>query len=213
MYKIETHKAIVSDIFKKQFELHNIDKEIKIIIQKKGTSIGVMPYGKVVKVAIEINFIEGITRQELEAVIAHEMYHILHNKVSLFVCMPTNILLKLSAIATVGLAYYNFAFIRDSSVLDIYFIISSITYLSTILISMLLNYVKRKEELKADIYSAFLMGDCNNTITALQKHPYVSDSLKSPLVSILYYGMLIGEHPTEKERIQNLKNNFTLGDS
>ena len=205
MFKSEVYTVMVTDMFEKQARILNIDKNFKVKFRKnKNSLLGVRPYGKTVRIYVSMDFIEQTTKEELEAAIAHEMWHILHHKFDMYVRSPLRLIKRFNELLLyTGL--FKFAF--DNSVLDICFEVSLSVLVASLIISIPVNYLTRRNELKADLYGISLIGKNTSTIKLMQKFAHMDSFLRNPLKKLLYTTMVGGTHPTIKQRIKNLEYN------
>lgn len=120
-------------------------------------------------IAVTDGLIHRLNRDELQAVIAHELSHIRHGDIRL--TLTASVLANLMLIA-VDLLFYNFLFSRDSRNREnnsALIIVMLLRYFLPIITMLLLLYLSRTREYMADAGSVELMRDNHPLARALVK--------------------------------------------
>ncbi len=161
-------------------------------------------------IALTSALIERLDRDELKAVIAHELSHIRHNDIRLTMCVGilSNIMLLVA-----NFSVYFFMGNRRNSGANLARMILLVLQIILPFITLLLQmYLSRTREYKADSGAAFLMHDNKPMIRALQKisNDYKENDYKgidtnsTRSAAYLFSAEMFSTHPSIKNRIQSL---------
>ncbi|UFG19631.1 zinc metalloprotease HtpX [Helicobacter pylori] len=158
-------------------------------------------------IALTSALIERLDRDELKAVIAHELSHIRHNDIRLTMCVGilSNIMLLVA-----NFSVYFFMGNRKNSGANLARMILLLLHFLTLLLQM---YLSRTREYMADSGAAFLMHDNKPMIRALQKisNDYANNDYKgidqnsTRSAAYLFNAEMFSTHPSVKNRIQSLR--------
>nr|WP_199769533.1 zinc metalloprotease HtpX [Helicobacter cetorum] len=161
-------------------------------------------------IALTSALIERLDRDELKAVIAHELSHIRHNDIRLTMCVGilSNIMLLVANFSVyffMGNRKNNGANLARSILLVLQIILPFLT----IILQM---YLSRTREYMADSGAAFLMHDSKPMIRALQKisNDYSKNDYKeidtnsTRYAAYIFNAEMFSTHPSIKNRIQSL---------
>ncbi|WP_212889053.1 zinc metalloprotease HtpX [Helicobacter pylori] len=161
-------------------------------------------------IALTSALIERLDRDELKAVIAHELSHIRHNDIRLTMCV--GILSNIMLLAA-NFSVYFFMGNRKNSGANlartILWVLQIVLPFLTLLLQM---YLSRTREYMADSGAAFLMHDNKPMIRALQKisNDYKENDYKDTdtnstrSAAYLFSAEMFSTHPSIKNRIQSL---------
>ncbi|WRC87849.1 zinc metalloprotease HtpX [Helicobacter pylori] len=161
-------------------------------------------------IALTSALIERLDKDELKAVIAHELSHIRHNDIRLTMCVGilSNIILLVA-----NFSVYFFMGNRKNSGANlarmILWVLQIILPFLTLILQM---YLSRTREYMADSGAAFLMHDNKPMIRALQKisNDYANNDYKgidqnsTRSAAYLFNAEMFSTHPSIKNRIQSL---------
>lgn len=162
-------------------------------------------------IAVTTTLVRNLTREELKAVVAHELSHIRHGDIRLTLMVGV-----LSNIMLLVVNYAVYLFLGNSRerganlARTILLILQFVLPLLTLVLQMFLS---RSREYMADSGAAYLMGDSEPMIKALQKisgnyaQSDFSQSDTNPTRSALYIfsaSELFSTHPSIENRIQAL---------
>ncbi|MFT2616393.1 zinc metalloprotease HtpX [Helicobacter pylori] len=161
-------------------------------------------------IALTSALIERLGRDELKAVIAHELSHIRHNDIRLTMCVGilSNIMLLVA-----NFSVYFFMGNRRNSGANLARMILWVLQIILPFITLLLQmYLSRTREYMADSGAAFLMHDNKPMIRALQKisNDYKENDYKgidtnsTRSAAYLFNAEMFSTHPSIKNRIQSL---------
>ncbi|AFI06183.1 zinc metalloprotease HtpX [Helicobacter cetorum] len=161
-------------------------------------------------IALTSALIERLDRDELKAVIAHELSHIRHNDIRLTMCVGilSNIMLLVANFSVyffMGNRKNNGANLARSILLVLQIILPFLTLI-------LQMYLSRTREYMADSGAAFLMHDSKPMIRALQKisNDYSKNDYKeidtnsTRYAAYIFNSEIFSTHPSIKNRIQSL---------
>lgn len=163
-------------------------------------------------IAVTTTLVRNLTREELKAVVAHELSHIRHGdiRLTLMVGVLSNIMLLVVNYAVylfLGNSREKGANLARTILLILQFVLPLITL-------VLQMFLSRSREYMADSGAAYLMGDSKPMIKALQKisgnyaQSDFSQSDKNPTRSALYIfsvNELFSTHPSVENRIKALE--------
>lgn len=161
-------------------------------------------------IALTSALIERLDRDELKAVIAHELSHIRHNDIRLTMCV--GILSNIMLLAA-NFSVYFFMGNRKNSGANLARMILLVLQIILPFITLLLQmYLSRTREYMADSGAAFLMHDNKPMIRALQKisNDYKENDYKDTdtnstrSAAYLFSAEMFSTHPSIKNRIQSL---------
>ncbi|MCK0496724.1 zinc metalloprotease HtpX [Helicobacter pylori] len=161
-------------------------------------------------IALTSALIERLDRDELKAVIAHELSHIRHNDIRLTMCVGilSNIMLLVA-----NFSVYFFMGNRKNSGANLARMILLVLQIVLPFLTLLLQmYLSRTREYMADSGAAFLMHDNKSMIRALQKisNDYKENDYKDTdtnstrSAAYLFSAEMFSTHPSIKNRIQSL---------
>ncbi len=161
-------------------------------------------------IALTSALIERLDRDELKAVIAHELSHIRHNDIRLTMCVGilSNIMLLVA-----NFSVYFFMGNRKNSGANLArMILLALQIILPFLTLILQMYLSRTREYMADSGAAFLMHDNKPMIRALQKisNDYANNDYKgvdqnsTRSAAYLFNAEMFSTHPSIKNRIQSL---------
>ncbi len=161
-------------------------------------------------IALTSALIERLDRDELKAVIAHELSHIRHNDIRLTMCVGilSNIMLLVA-----NFSVYFFMGNRKNSGANLARMILWVLQIVLPFLTLLLQmYLSRTREYMADSGAAFLMHDNKPMIRALQKisNDYKENDYKDTdtnstrSAAYLFNAEMFSTHPSIKNRIQSL---------
>ncbi len=161
-------------------------------------------------IALTSALIERLDRDELKAVIAHELSHIRHNDIRLTMCVGilSNIMLLVA-----NFSVYFFMGNRKNSGANLArMILLALQIILPFLTLLLQMYLSRTREYMADSGAAFLMHDNKPMIRALQKisNDYANNDYKgidqnsTRSAAYLFNAEMFSTHPSIKNRIQSL---------
>ncbi|WRG55928.1 zinc metalloprotease HtpX [Helicobacter pylori] len=162
-------------------------------------------------IALTSALIERLDRDELKAVIAHELSHIRHNDIRLTMCVGilSNIMLLVA-----NFSVYFFMGNRKNSGANLArMILWTLQIILPFLTLILQMYLSRTREYMADSGAAFLMHDNKPMIRALQKisNDYANNDYKgidqnsTRSAAYLFNAEMFSTHPSVKNRIQSLR--------
>ncbi len=161
-------------------------------------------------IALTSALIERLDKDELKAVIAHELSHIRHNDIRLTMCVGilSNIMLLVA-----NFSVYFFMGNRKNSGANLArMILLALQIILPFLTLILQMYLSRTREYMADSGAAFLMHDNKPMIRALQKisNDYANNDYKgvdqnsTRSAAYLFNAEMFSTHPSIKNRIQSL---------
>ncbi len=161
-------------------------------------------------IALTSALIERLDRDELKAVIAHELSHIRHNDIRLTMCVGilSNIMLLVA-----NFSVYFFMGNRKNSGANLARMILLVLQIVLPFLTLLLQmYLSRTREYMTDSGAAFLMHDNKPMIRALQKisNDYKENDYKgidtnsTRSAAYLFSAEMFSTHPSIKNRIQSL---------
>ncbi|GAA8335683.1 zinc metalloprotease HtpX [Helicobacter pylori] len=161
-------------------------------------------------IALTSALIERLDRDELKAVIAHELSHIRHNDIRLTMCVGilSNIMLLVA-----NFSVYFFMGNRKNSGANLARMILLVLQIILPFLTLILQmYLSRTREYMADSGAAFLMHDNKPMIRALQKisNDYKENDYKgidtnsTRSAAYLFSAEMFSTHPSIKNRIQSL---------
>ncbi|GAA9190939.1 zinc metalloprotease HtpX [Helicobacter pylori] len=161
-------------------------------------------------IALTSALIERLDRDELKAVIAHELSHIRHNDIRLTMCVGilSNIMLLVA-----NFSVYFFMGNRKNSGANLArMILLALQIILPFLTLILQMYLSRTREYMADSGAAFLMHDNKPMIRALQKisNDYANNDYKgidqnsTRSAAYLFNAEMFSTHPSITNRIQSL---------
>ncbi|MFA4763486.1 zinc metalloprotease HtpX, partial [Helicobacter pylori] len=162
-------------------------------------------------IALTSALIERLDRDELKAVIAHELSHIRHNDIRLTMCVGilSNIMLLVA-----NFSVYFFMGNRKNSGANLARMILLLLQIVLPFLTLILQmYLSRTREYMADSGAAFLMHDNKPMIRALQKisNDYANNDYKgidqnsTRSAAYLFNAEMFSTHPSVKNRIQSLR--------
>lgn len=172
-------------------------------------------------VAVSTGLLDSMTRQEVEAVLAHEVAHVANGDMITLTLIQGVVNTFVVFLARVA-GYLVDQFLRkdeESSGVGIGYYITSMVceLIFGILASIIVMYFSRQREYRADAGASKIMGSSAPMIAALQRLGRMeTDDLPKNMASSGIAGKngitgLFMTHPTIEQRIEALRNNSTYG--